>query len=144
MTDPRKTGTDEFGIEQHMKTMVQIYSQTARATGRTNQMLAKLKDGDRVVFLCEKERDRINRLLKARKLDVLCIVIPTTNPMRLCERPPSIGRTIFDHSWVEKYYQQSINTAAEAIDYFQTQTSGHGNAHHETHEEAQLIWRKQS
>lgn len=134
---------DHFGIGQAMQSMARVYAQSARRTGRTTSLLESLKDGDRVVFIDSREADRIRRLCKERGLDVECIVLPPEQPHRLLERGMSSGRTLFDHSWVERYYIHAMERCQEEIDHWQRESSGWGEAHVQTRHQAEQIakWR---
>jgi hypothetical protein len=50
----------------------------------------------------------------------------------LFNKPPSKGRIIFDHTWVEEFYQNAVERAETSIDYFQRELSGYGEAHIKT------------
>lgn len=119
-----------------MKGMARVYCQSARRSGRTTSLLESVKDGDRLVFMDRQEADRIRRLLRERELNVECIVIGIDKPDELFNRPPSEGRTLFDHSWVEQYYLQMIDRCQHDIDGFERESSGFGIAHHETQRRA--------
>jgi hypothetical protein len=134
---------DHFGIGQAMQAMAHVYAQSARRTGRTTSLLESLKDGDRVVFVTAQEADRVRRLCNDRGLKVDCIVLPVDRPDRLFERGTPKGRTLFDHSWVERYYIQSMERCQKEIDHWQRESSGFGAAHLETQYQAEQLakWR---
>jgi hypothetical protein len=129
---------DHFGIGAAMRGMLLNYQHCARRTGRTTSLVESVKDGDRIVFADRREAERVERLLKERAIDVACIVVDPNNPGRLMERPSLSDdrRTIFDHTWVELFYQQAIERAAADIDYLQRETSGRGEAHRNTARQA--------
>ncbi len=129
---------DYFGTGSAFKGMARVYFQSARKTGRTVSMLDHLKDGDRIVFSNAREADRVRRLFKEDKKDVICIVVDPKTPERLFEYGTNQGRTIFNHTWVEEYYFSAIERCEKDIDYFQNELSGWGEPHRETrrkHEE---------
>ena len=130
---------DLFGIGNAMKSMAITYFQTSRATGRTTAMVEGLKDGDRVVFMTWVEATRVKRLCEERGVTIDCIVISPDQVERLFERGISIGRTIFDHSWVEKYYINALNQVSLDIDHIQKVSSGVGEAHRETRRRAASV-----
>lgn len=109
--------TDQFGIGNAMYGMALTYFQAARGTGRTVSLVASVQSGDRIVFTNNREADRVRRLLHdAGKTDVDCIAVePRPDCLdHLFSRGPSRGRTVFDHSWVEKWYLRAIrNTQVE-------------------------------
>jgi hypothetical protein len=123
---------DLFGIGQAVKGAVSIYFRSARGGGRTISMVESVKDGDRICFTNRKEADRVSKLCQERNVSVECIVIHPHMPEKLFERGSSIGRTIFDHSWVEEYYLHAIEQCARSIDHFERETSGYGEAHRKT------------
>ncbi len=112
------TVSDFFGIGNAIRGAVNIYFRSARQTGRTNALLESLKDGDRVVFIDQQEADRVRRLAKEMDKKIETAVLSPDNIEGLFDRGPSKGRTIFDHSWVERYYLNHIERAAEKLNYF--------------------------
>lgn len=129
---------DIFGIGAAMKSMSRVYFQSARATGRTTMMVDSLKDGDRVIFANRNEAERVQRLIRERGLkDVKCIVIPPDKTNSMFENGTNQGRTLFDHSWVEQFYEQHINDCEREIDWLQEQLSGYGEKHRETKRKAE-------
>lgn len=134
---------DAFGIGNGVQGAVNIYCQSARRTGRTTALVESLKDGDRVVFTDRREADRVKHLCKELGVAIDTMVVETTDPSRLFDKGTPTGRTVFDHSWVEKFYMEAIASAQKQIDHFQRETSGFGMAHVETRMKAQEIakWR---
>jgi hypothetical protein len=130
---------DHFGIGQAMRGMARVFFQSARQTGRTTSLIESLKDGDRVVFANLKTATDFQRLCNKRKLAVDCVVIPPRDPGQIKRFPPSDGRTVFDHTWVEIYYEGAIENAGDDIDHLQRETSGVGTAHLETRHAAQQL-----
>jgi hypothetical protein len=136
---------DHFGIGAAMRGMLLNYQYSARQTGRTTSLVESVKDGDQVVFATRQEAERVERLIKERGINVKCIVVDPKEPNRLMERATlhGYGRTIFDHTWVEQFYANAIEHAANVIDTLQRETSGYGEAHRETARRALEIarWR---
>lgn len=130
---------DHFGIGAAMASMTTVYLHAARRTGRTMSLVESVKDGDRIVFADSNEARRVERLLEDRGVQVACIVVPVEYPKRIFERPPSEGRTIFDHTWVEHFYAQAIKRAQKEIDHFERESSGFGVAHRETRRRAEEL-----
>lgn len=95
---------DQFGIGKVLEVAAVTYTQAARRTGRTTQMVAGLKDGDRVLFNNKAEAERVRRLCLGQGLKVNCIVIDPRRLDSLIEKGRCKGDTIFDHSWLEEYY----------------------------------------
>lgn len=123
---------DHFGICAAISAMIRVYLVAARATGRTTHLVENVKDGDRIVFATRNQADRVERLCKERGVKVKCVVIEVHAPERLLETGTSEGRTIFDHDWIEKYYERAITRAQTEIDHLERETSGYGAAHRET------------
>lgn len=123
---------DLFGIGQAINGAVMIYFQSARATGRTTMMLEMLKNGDRIVFYNSREADRVKRLLRERNLNVECIIAPPDNLDRLFEHGTSQGRTVFDHTWIERFWLRQIKLTTKDIDFMQERLSGYGEPHRKT------------
>ena len=95
---------DQFGIGKVLEITAMTYTQTARRTGRTTQMIAGLKDGDRVVFNNKAEAERVRRLCLEQGLKINCLVVEAKSFDRLIEKGKCEGDTVFDHSWLEEYY----------------------------------------
>lgn len=118
---------DHFGIGTAMYALARTLFRTAKGSGRSTSLIESLKDGDRVVFHSPAEAERVKRLCRDRRIVVDCITISPKDPSRLFGTGTSIGRTLFDHSWVEQYYLHAIENAECEIDRFQTHASGPGS-----------------
>ncbi len=127
---------DHYGIGQAMAATVQIYRQTSRATGRTVSLVESVKNGDRVVFTNEREAKRVAHLCAERGVEISTMVVDPRSPEKLFHSPPAVGRSIFDHSWVEEFYGLAVAHAAEEIDMLERESSGLGEAHRETRRRA--------
>lgn len=127
---------DIFGIGNAIRGCLTIYFQGARRSGRTTHMIDSLHDGDRVVFSNSVEADRVRRLCKERGVDVDIVTVDPRRPYDLFERPTSRRRTVFDHIWVEQYYQAAFDRAEADLKHITTQCSGYGEAHRETRRRA--------
>lgn len=124
---------DHFGIGAAIYGAVRIYTITSRRTGRTTSLVESLKDGDRVVFATDEEARRVARLCMDLGVKIDTVVLGDRHPSELCrERGVSQGRTLFDHSWVERWYLRAIEEAQKELDFAQQQLSGYGEAHRET------------
>jgi hypothetical protein len=134
---------DHFGIGAALQGAARVYFQGARRTGRTTSLLDSLRGGDRIVCASRQEARSMEQLCHERKLKVECIVVAPSGLDRLIERGTSQGRTLFDHGFVEQYYAQALERAAQGIDYFQREASGFGAAHIETRRQAEELarWR---
>jgi hypothetical protein len=131
---------DQFGISTAMRSMVEVYFTTARRTGRTTQMLDSLKDGDRIVCIDLREAQRLQNLLAERELKVKVLTCHPDNPRDLFSVGTPEGRTVFDHSWVEQYFRNTLARAEADIDKLQTELSGYGEAHRVTARKAAAAW----
>ena len=131
---------DHFGIGAAIRGAALTYLHSARQTGRTTSLIESVKDGDRILFASAPEADRVRRLCKERDVEVECIVVsPEQWKQRFFGLGTSQGRTLFDHTLVEKIYMQAIEAAQHEIDFFERQLSGYGEAHRETRRRAEEI-----
>lgn len=134
---------DFFGISSAIRSMLVMYRQVSRRTGRTTSMLDALKDGDRVFFVDSREASRVERLCRERGLKVDCCTCPVSNIGRAMERGTAQGKVIFDHTFVEEYYARAIDAAEADISQVQQACSGFGEPHLETRRKAHELakWR---
>lgn len=130
---------DLYGIGIALKGMVRIYQETARRSGRTTLMLDRLKNGDRVICLVTHEAHRLKQLCRERGLDVEISTCPPDDPGRLFERGTPQGATIFDHSWVEKFFELQVANVIDSFDHLQRELSGRCEAHRETRRRAEEL-----
>lgn len=128
---------DHFGIGAALLGAAQIYFRSARGTGRTTPLIESVRDGDRTVVSTSREECRVKELLAERGLKVAVLAVNPDNPGRLFEVGTSEGRTIFDHTWVEQYYLQTLERASSGLDHLQRESSGFGTAHYETKRKAE-------
>lgn len=123
---------DHFGIGAGLLGAANIYFNSARQTGRTTSLIESLKDGDRIVVRTYQEGYYLKSRLVGRGLKVDILSISPTTPEKLFEQPASQGRTIFDHQWLEDYYNISLRSIVKSLDNMQRDLSGFGTAHYET------------
>lgn len=123
---------DHFGIGAGLLGAVNIYFQGARQTGRTTSLIESVKDGDRIVVRTYQEGYYLKSRLVGRGLKVDILSISPTTPEKLFEQPASQGRTIFDHQWLEDFYNITLESAVKSLDNMQRDLSGLGTAHAET------------
>lgn len=137
---------DHFGIGSGVSGAAHTYFQASRRTGRTRSLVEIVKDGDRVVFLTEREARRVQHLCKERGVSIEVVVCDPRTPERLLRRgnPSHDERMIFDHNWIEQFYLNAIQQAADDIDRLQTQMSGRGLPHMKTKKQAEEFakWRR--
>lgn len=132
---------DAFGIGQAIKGMALAYFAASRRTGRSTSLVEGLKDGDRVVCLMPEEAKRLRRLCARHAPCAEFVVVDPDRAEQVFERGTAVGRTIFDHTWVEDYYMRAIERATRDIDHLQRQASGAGMAHLETRRRAEELAR---
>lgn len=132
---------DFFGIGQAMKGVAQVYFSTSRRTGRTTSLLHSLKNGDRVLCASPADSERMRRQCKDRGLDVEVVTVAPRCPDAVCRLGTSQGRTIFEHTWVEQFYMDALESAQAEIDHLEHHLSGHGATHVETRRRAEEIAR---
>jgi hypothetical protein len=123
---------DQYGIGTAIEGCAVNYFAVSRQTGRTTQMIESLQDGDRVVCLRGKDAAWLKRRLREFEKDIDVICVPTKEANLIFDNPPSKGRTVFDHDWIEKYYTEAIQRVQDSIDLLQRESSGFGAAHIET------------
>lgn len=128
---------DFFGIGAAVKSMVFVYRQSARGSGRSTILLDSVEAGDRIYFANDTDaRIARNALRERGELHVDCMVVPVSDPSRMFGKGTPTGKAIFDHRWVEEYYEMRINQIAKDIDYFERESSGYGYVHRETRQKA--------
>lgn len=134
---------DFFGIGNAIKGCIEIYRSVSHHTGRTTRMIYSLRPGDMVVFTNNREADRVARLCEERGVKDICFVVCDPKyPGKLFNYGTQQGRCIFDHSWVEDYYQLAIEKVQNDIDSLQNELSGYSEAHIKTREAAKNIQQK--
>lgn len=135
---------DPFGIGAAVMGAARVYFTSARRTGRTTALIESVTSGDRIVFTDRREADRVRRLCLDRGLNVDCITLEPSHPDPVSAlRKHRHGRTIFDHSWIEQYYEAHLKHGQEYIDYLQRELSEHYAPAVETKLQAEEIdkWR---
>ena len=123
---------DHFNIGAGLLVAANIYFRSARQTGRTTSLIESLKDGDRIVVRNRQEEYYLKRRLEGRGLKVDILAIPPATPEQLYRHATSQGRTIFDHQWLEDYYNITLVSIVKSLDNMQRDLSGLGTAHAET------------
>lgn len=114
---------DFFGIGAAILAGARIYQQAARCSGRTTRMVESVKAGDRIVFASRREANRVASLLRERQVAVQIDVVDPKRPEGVLDRKPADGRIIFDHSWIEQYYEAAIERASAGIDELRAMAS---------------------
>jgi hypothetical protein len=113
---------DMYGIGNSLDAFAQTLSVSARRTGRTEMMINSLKDGDQVVFSNTKECERVRRRLKELNIDAKCLVDSNRHhPLENMRR--ASGKTVFDHGWVERFYNRKLLSAKNELHFMQKELS---------------------
>lgn len=133
---------DMFGMGNSIKTLFEFAMTQARRTGRTTLMIENLKDGDRVIFLCEREAQRVKRLASLRGVNIETQTVPVKDVLTLFEQGTAEGRVVFDHTWLEEYYRQVLERETKYLDHLSRQLGGYGMAHVETKEKMTRLFFK--
>jgi hypothetical protein len=128
--------TDMFGIGPAVSAALSLVFGAQRQTGRTTRLIESVKDGDRIITGSQNEARQMGRLLKQRGVNVSVEVIDPYNPHGLYELHTAQGRTIFDHTWVEMFYQKAISNAADQMTEMEGRLTGFDWRHRETQEKA--------
>ena len=127
---------DVCGVGNTVIGAAEVAFAAARVSGRTTTMINMVKDGDRVVFLNQREANRVDSLLRERGIKAHCIVASPTIPEEVYRLGTPRGRLIFDHSWVEEYYRRTLHRSFDALQHLSIQGSGWGEAHETTRRQA--------
>lgn len=138
---------DHFGIGAGLTGAMDIYFHASRGTGRTTSLVDSVKEGDRVIFVSEKQAKEFERKCKDRGLKVETMACGVDDFDRLIYARQPVqgdGRLIFDHVWVEQFYRYALDRSIKEIDRLQRELSGVGAAHRETARAAREFhqWRR--
>jgi hypothetical protein len=114
---------DHFGIGNAVRSLFHTLLQTSRGTGRTTSLINSVRDGDRIICSESLEQQRLRREFHRMGRDVSVEHIPPNFPEEVLRLTPCAGRTLFDHTWVERYYALALERAAEDIDHLQARSS---------------------
>lgn len=103
---------NDHGLQAHVKASLRTFIAFSRRSGRTTAMIDAARNGDLIITASEQEARRIRRLLQdAGKEVTVGISDPARDPMMRRGTNPT-GATIFDHSWLELYWETQIDRAA--------------------------------
>ena len=128
--------TDMFGIGPAVSAALSLVFGAQRQTGRTTRLIESVKDGDRIIAASGHAARHMAALLKQRGVNVSIEVIDPLNQYKLYKLGTAQGRTIFDHTWVEIFYQQAISNAADQMTEMEGRLTGFDWRHRETQEKA--------
>lgn len=129
---------DTFGIGTAIRGIINNYFICSRNTGRTISMIQSLKEGDRVIFHSSDHARYAERIAKEFGVKLEYSVIPPHKADEVFRRRTE-GRTIFDHTWLEIYYQNVFENAFKHISNITVESSGYGIRHLETKRQAEEI-----
>ena len=133
---------DDYGIAAAVRGCFRSVTAAMRATGRTTRMIERYQEGDRIIFATKVEADRVcyvARDLHDKEIDYS--VCDPKHPEKVIEGPRGTpkGRVIFDHAWLEQFYDHRIAQMGDEVRHLQDQASGYGQPHRETREAAKMI-----
>lgn len=133
---------DDFGIGTAMQAMARIYFETSRMTGRSTHLAESISPDDVVVFSSEKLARHFCRLVKEkRKFNAKYVVSDPKYFPNLFDklRGKRIhGKLIFDHVWLELFYEHEISALTNVLDTYAQQNSGYVDERREEHGRAWL------
>lgn len=115
---------DRYGVGTAVQAALSMYRSYARGTGRTTLLLDSLRNGDRVIFAESRHASYFQMLCAERELAITCMVIPVREFHRMHSLARSEGKTVFDHTWIELFYEQEIRKNIAELDYLETSSSG--------------------
>lgn len=114
---------DIFGIGAAMRGALQILLRAQRATDRSTLLLSIVKPGDEVVFVNAEQARLFERAMRERVPAIVGVQTRVCDPARLDQimgRYVADGRMLFDHVWVEQFYQNALDGAISDVDLMQT------------------------
>lgn len=122
---------DIFGIGASLRGALNNYFTGARGTGRTQSLLALVRDGDRVVFRNRREADDFQKEARRKdKLIVATVSDPTKGLHRLMEQISGHRcTTYYDHMWLQDYYVMVLDLTEGDLRNFTTSIRGNVNGH---------------
>lgn len=111
---------DIFGIGTAMKAMINVYMISGRQSGRTTAMIERLKDGDRVGFMNQREAERVKRLCleQGKKIEVIVFNSNPRHGLGAITHGKPGTKLLFNHDVIEALYQDSINQTQQMIEEF--------------------------
>jgi len=130
---------DDFGIGAAVLGAYRSVMLAMRGTGRTTRLLERYQEGDRIVFVDERQASLAERKAADMGKRIRWIVVDPAEPHKLMHDAPSKGRTHFDHVWLERFYELQIERATQDVRKMQDEVSGFGEPHRQTREAARMI-----
>jgi SMC interacting uncharacterized protein involved in chromosome segregation len=111
-------------VSNFLRSALEIYLQTSRATGRTNALIDQLLDGDRVIVPNAREADRIHRLTRDRNLKIRVEVWSFDRMGPVADRMLK-GRTYFEHTFIEQHYMDRLKMADQELEWLKAEANRH-------------------
>lgn len=130
---------DTFGIGTALRAIINNYFIQSRNTGRTLSMIQSYKKGDRIIFHTSDHARHAERIARDLGIELEYSVITPSEVQKVFRRDGSKGRIIFDHVWLEIYYQNAFERAFKNISDITIEASGYGMRHIETKRQAEEI-----
>lgn len=108
--------SDIYGIGVALKSSIDNYFRWARGSGRTSLLTKCIKQDDIVVFVTDNEAKYVKRIAKEKGINIKTIVLNPSRHFELSERMAELsGRLVFDHRWVELFYQIQLDRIGENL-----------------------------
>lgn len=107
---------DIYGIGVTIKSSIDNYFRWARGSGRTSLLTEYIKQGDIIIFVTNDEAEYVKRIAKEKGINIKTIVINPSRHFELSVKMAGLsGRLVFDHRWVELFYQIQIERIGENL-----------------------------
>lgn len=116
---------DDHGLSAAMNMAFQIFEQGSRRSGRTERMLAAVRDGDWIVTSVAAEARRIECRLKELGREKVRVIVsqPRTYGLRWEQGPNARGFVHFDHEFLTDYWRAKLDAAEVELDNLQAKIS---------------------
>lgn len=105
---------DSYGIGSAMEMAMEMYSRSARTTGRTEFLVNAVRDGDTVIFHRHQHLKHFNgRLRELKPRSDLNLIVLRLDGGHLDDHALKgiTGAIHFDHSFIEEHYRMTIKSA---------------------------------
>jgi hypothetical protein len=104
---------DFFGIGTALQAAARIYFTCARRTGRTTRLVDSLRDDDTVVCVEPNQARLLNQLCREKGVKAHCLSVPVDRLDAFAASGYARqGRVVFDHVFVEQFYEHELRCAA--------------------------------
>lgn len=119
---------DVFGIGAAMRGAMAVLLRCQRATGRSTMLLSLVQPGDEIIFADNRQANHFERALHQKNPELAKYVRARVVPLEQMDKLRGLrnpnGRVMFDHVWVERFYQDSLDRAIREVQYMQEKMSG--------------------